>query len=327
MTTDNALAQFYDDFDRDPDRPKPQAGDHPGIQRHRWGLFPDVDIEAYHRGYFASLEEGELSISQSGMGRLINETPLDYAFNDLQLNPDAERLKATVQMHRGDVVHQLSLGKGRGYAIAPAAFGDWKKKAAQDFKAEAIKNGQTPILAHAFEEAEIIAEVIRERIDELLDGAAYDTEVAFLYQETTSVGPVWVRGMLDVWCPERRAILDPKITPQLYDAKIGRHMVNMGWDRQAALYPRAVGMILGGEFAGRTAFRDVMVKPEAPFTSRVVKLDKADEYQATRECVAAIELFGQCVYSGRWPGFEGEDTIELPIFTRKSREALGYGEV
>jgi hypothetical protein len=321
--TEQPLAEFHDDFGMSGER-KPPAPEHPGIDRSRWGLFPDVNIEAYHRGDFGGLKTDEITLSQGQMRRLLDETPLDFAFNNSQLNPEGaeERILESVAARRGDVVHQLALGKGKGFAVGD--FADWRTKEAKSFKERAVADGLVPIKRTDFEEAEIMAEVIVERIEEALQGASYQTEVAFLYQEMTQAGPVWVRGLMDVWCEELGVILDPKVTAMLYDGKVERHLVSMGWDRQAALYPHAVGTILGKP--GHIKFADLMIKPEAPFTSRMVRLEKAWEASAVKQCRIAMERFGACLYAGRWPGFEETAFVQLPVWEDKRREAMELGE-
>lgn len=322
--TEQSIEEFNADFGLSGERKAPVA-EHPLVDRSRWGLFPDVDIEGYHRGAFASLTPDDITLSQGQMRRLLEETPLDFAFNNVQLNPEGaeERILETVAARRGDVVHQLALGKGKGFAVGD--FADWRTKEAKAFRDNAVGDGLVPIKRKDFEEAEVMAEVVVERIREALDGAAYETEVAFLYQEMTQAGPVWVRGLMDVWCEDLGVILDPKVTAMLYDGKVERHLVSMGWDRQAALYPHAVGTILGQ--AGRIKFADLMVKPEAPFTSRVVRLEKAWEASAVKQCKIAMERFGACLYAGRWPGFEETAFVQLPGWEDKRREAMELGEV
>lgn len=286
-----------------------------------WGLFPDMNIEAYHLD-----PAPQPSISNSTIPRLLNETPLDFAYHHPRLNPDfaVEEAKETVESRRGDIVHQLALGKGRGYAVGD--FKDWRTSEAKAFKERAIVDKLTPCLRSQFEEAEIMAEVIKERIKVKLDGADYLTEVGVLYQEETKAGPIWVRCLLDVYCPEKGIILDPKITPQLYDGTVGRHMVNMGWDRQAVLYPRAVGMCLP-KLAGRIEFADLMVKPEPPYTSRFIRPPRAWDHSSIRELRRAFERFGTCLYSGRWPGFGDEiTTAAMPIWEEKRREEADLRE-
>lgn len=311
MTNDE---QFGQDFDVDLSAPRPAkvAPIQPG--REGWRIIPDVDLVAYYADDLGTPP----SISNSGIGVLLKETPLDFAFQNPRLNPDAvERAKETAAMRRGDVVHQLALGKGAGYAVAD--FADWRTKDAKSFRDNAIADGLTPIKRADFEDAEIMAAAIKDRIDEVLEGAAYQTEVAFMYQEPTPSGPVWVRGLLDVWCEERAVILDPKVTANLYDHNIQRHLINMGWDRQGALYSHGVGMALP-DLAGRIRFADLMIKPSAPFTSRLVSTEKAWTYSSLRLCQRAIETFGACLKAGKWPGFGDQvDYVEMPVWESRNR--------
>lgn len=314
--TDPTLEQFREDFGLSGEA-RPAKPEDPRIQRHRWGLFPDVDIAAYHAGFIP-----ELTLSQSGIKILLNKTPLEFAFQNRQLNPDAERLAESVAMYRGDVVHQLALGKGDGYAVLD--YDDFRSGDAKKAKARAIEDGLTPIKRSAFEEAEIMAEVVRDRIHEALDGASYETEVAFLYQEVTPDGPIWVRGLLDVWCEELGVILDPKISAQLHSPTLERHMINMGWDLQAALYSRAVGEILGK--AGHIKFANLIVSPDEPFVSRSVRLEKAWHWSAVKQCTIGMSRFAACASRNEWPSYDGIDTIELPVWEAKKREALELAE-
>jgi len=306
----------FDDLDREP---VPAKAADAGPDRTGWGLVYDMPAETYHADPCP-----QPSLSNSGMGILLSETPLDFAYQHPRLNPDAaDRVAETVAMRRGDIVHQLALGKGSGYAVGD--FPDWRTKEAKSFRDNAIAEGLTPIKRDAFEEAEIMAEVIRERIKETLDGAHYETEVAFMYQESTPSGPIWVRGLMDVWSEETATILDPKITANLYDGKVERHLLNMGWDRQGALYPHAIGQIFP-ELAGRVNFADLLIKPTPPFTSRAVGISKAWEYSAVKECERAFDIFGRCLYAGKWPGFGSKvDRVEMPTWESKRREAIELG--
>lgn len=311
MTNDE---QFGEDFDVDLNAPRPDkvVAVEPG--REGWRIIPDVDLVAY----YADDLTPEPSISNSGMTLLLNETPLDFAYQNARLNPEAaDKAVETAAMRRGDVVHQLALGKGAGYAVAD--FADWRTKDAKSFRDNAIADGLTPIKRADFEDAEIMAEAIKLRIDEVLEGASYETEVAVVCQEQTPSGPVWVRGLLDVWCEERATIIDPKVTANLYDAKVARHLAQMGWDRQGALYSHLIGKVRP-DLAGRISFADLMIKPTAPFTSRLVTTEKAWTYSSLRLCQRAIELFGACLHSGKWPGFgDGVHYAEMPVWLQRER--------
>jgi hypothetical protein len=305
---------FQDDFDIG--APKDRQPETDPFDRAAWAITTDIDEATYYADNYTP----QPAISCSKMGKLLNETPLDFAFDHPRLNPDPEKLKDTIAKIRGDVVHQLALGKGRGYAVGD--FKTWQSNDAKAFKENAEAQGLTPIKRADFEEAEVLATVVRERIEEVLEGSPYETEVAFWYQEMTAAGPIWVRGKLDVWCEEKAIILDPKVTARLYDDQVDRQLVSMGWDRQAALYPHAIGTIRP-ELAGRIRFADLMVKPEPPYTSRLVTLEGAFEASAIRQCKIAFERFGACLYAGKWPGFGNKvDVIPIPQWEARKRGDL-----
>ena len=122
-------------------------------------------------------------------------------------------------------------------------------------------------------------------------------------------------------------ILDPKITTRLYDKRLGQHLVNMGWDRQAALYPYAVGKIYP-ELAGRVQFADLLLKPEPPYTSRLAAPDKAWKAVKLREAQKAMETFAYCLKESRWPGFPEDDVdlLEMPRWEEARLMAEEEGE-
>jgi hypothetical protein len=278
-----------------------------GIDRSKWGMFPDISF----LNYMAD-PAPDPSISNSGISLLLAETPLDFAFDHPRLPPlDAKRVREeTLATAVGSITHRLALGKGADYAVAP--FDSFRTQAARDFRDEAEAAGKCCVVEAKFDECVIMADIIKDRIRVALDGADYQTEVVFLYQEETAFGPIWVRGMLDVWCEERATILDPKVTKRLYDGMLGRQFVDMGWDRQAALYPYAVGKITP-ELAGRIEFADLLIKPKPPFTTRRAVPEKA--WRAMKLCEArkAMETFAYCLKEQRWPGFPLDDTDIIPM--------------
>lgn len=312
------LDSFLDDFGLS-GVAKPAKPD--GMSPDLWGIFPDVTAEAYYLDPCP-----EVSLSNSGITRLVDETPFDFAYHNERLNPGraAELVKDTLAKRRGDVVHQLALGKGKGYAVGAKAWKAWQSNDAKAFKAAAEEKGLVPIHHHQFEEAKRIAAVVRERIKRALDGASYQTEVPFWFQVTTKAGPIWMRGMMDVWSEEVATIIDPKITPRLYDGrngdKVTRHMVDMAWDRQAALYTVGVGQILPA-LAGRIRFFDLMVKPEPPYTSRMVAPERYWKASSMWDVEDACELFGACLYAGDWPAFPDQvQYLPGPSWEMKRRE-------
>lgn len=318
MSNNNdADREFLDDFGLE-DFPTPATPARPDLEDPRVGFFPNLSPLEYHAD---PIEEG--SLSNSGIKVLLSESPLDFAFQHPRINPAAkEKVLETVTGQRGDLVHQLALGKGRGYAVGN--FADWRTAAAKDFREKALEDGLTPCLKHQFEEAEVMAEVIVERVKRILDGASYETEVAIIWRETTPAGEIYMRGLLDIWCEERAIILDPKVTPLLGNGKpgeekINRHMVNMGWDYQAALYVRGVER-LRPDLERKVRFGNLMIKPEEPFTARLLWPDMIARRTALYEAREAMLLFAKCQQSGRWPGYPEEgEALSLPTFVENRR--------
>ena len=300
--------QFADDFNLGAKKEIPERNfaDDP-----RCGFFPDMTDDEY---FGDPIVEG--SCNNSAISILIAETPLDFAYQHPRMNPDVglERVAETVAMRRGDIVHQLALGKGNGYAVLP--FNDFRTKAAKAARDEAIANGLTPMIESAFAEAQVMAEVLRHKFEVMLDGAPYQTEVAIVWKEETPVGEIYCRGRLDVWCPDLNIVIDPKITAKLGNGRGGReeakwHNINMGWDRQAAFYCRGIER-LEPRREGKVQFFDIMVKPVEPFTTRTVRHDMIWKRTSLYECLEPMELFAKCQASGSWPGYPDNEVWSLP---------------
>ncbi len=148
-----------------------------------------------------------------------------------------------------------------------------------------------------------------------------------MYQEQTAHGPIWVRGMMDVWCEERMIVLDPKVTSRLYDGEVERHALAMAWDRQAALYERALGQIFP-DMAGRIEFSDLMINPDPPNVARLWAPEKAWVASSVRQCLIAFERFGECMFRKEWPAFGNQRTRgPMPAWEDKRREEMEIGGV
>lgn len=264
----------------------------------RAGLYPELS-ETYHTVQHTPT----LALTQSRIKVLLNETPFDMI--------NAQERKSD-EMDFGSIVHALALGKGARFSIAP--YDDYRTKEAREWKAEQVANGVIPIKADKYAEAEEIAGIIRYAIERTLKGEPYQTEVPFFWQE----GDVWCQGCLDIWCPSLLVALDPKITRNV-GKRAQSHIVNMGWDYQAAWYRRGLEAIMP-EHAGRIRFANILIKPDAPFTSRTVMLNEAWRDSAERECLRALAIFERCQKENRWPGYsEDIEMLDVPAWALHER--------
>lgn len=260
------------------------------------GLYPELSAS-----YFTENLTPTPYLSQSGIKTLLSETPFDYR------NPTKRK---SDDMNFGSIVHALALGKGAKFVVAP--YDDYRTNAAKSWKLEQEHLGRIPIKSDKYGDALKIALVVQEKIRVALDGADYETEVPFFWQERPAayslnpdIPPTWCSGMLDVWCDERSIALDPKVT----SAVVGplRAFVNFGWDLQAAWYRRGLEAIMPDR-AGRIRFANILVKPMEPFTSRLISINEAWRHGAERECLRALRIFQECTRTGIWPSYP--DTVE-----------------
>lgn len=273
------------------------------------------------------------ALTNSGIGHLLDETPADFAYNHPRLNPDPQIIQANAAMRLGDVVHQLALDKGRGYAVGD--YPDWRTNAARQFRDDAIANGATPITAPEYARCAAMAAIIKARITaELADiaavrgvaipegGVPYQTEVVICWQEETELGPIWCRGMIDVWCEILLVGFDLKVTKGLHK-RVRSFMENGGWDRQVVWYERGLNAIFPA-YAGRIRFADLMVHPKPPHTYRAVAIDKAWRSAIEPDIQRAIRLFSGCLAANVWPSYpRGIETLEpTPRKLRDAVEAL-----
>lgn len=238
---------------------------------------------------------------------------MDAAYLHPAIGAPADEVESTVAKRRGDVVHQLALGKGRGYAVGD--YDAWRSNEAKEFKRLAEEAGRTPIKRADFDEAQQMAAILKSIITRTLanigiergitppeGGFPYETEVVFACTFNIDGVEIWARIMVDVWCETLLVALDPKTTAYLTDKKAPAHLSNMGWDTQAAFYTRVIETVYP-QYAGRVQFIDLMVKPKAPFTHRAVAIPESWKTVANMDIDHAMGIFAGCIKANDWPGY------------------------
>lgn len=250
-------------------------------------------------------------LTQSGIKVLLTETPADFRH--------PSRKPASTEMDFGSIVHKLALGKGAQFAVSP--FDDYRTKDARAWRDDTIEAGLIPIKADKYDDAMKIAAAIIQKINHVLQGAEYLTEVPFFWQE----GGVWCGGCMDVWCPDLLIAIDPKVTNRI-GRRAQSHMINMGWDIQAAWYRRGLEKIMP-DLAGHIRFANILVKPDEPFTARVIALNEAWRHSAEQECLRALRIFQTCQANDEWPGYpDGIEELDAPTWALNERVMAGAME-
>lgn len=258
------------------------------------GMFFDVPCE----DYFADPCPAP-SLSNSGIGILLNKSPQHFAVQHPRLNGGVDVCKATTAMHRGSVVHRLALGAGKDYVVLD--FDDFRTKNAKDAREDAERWGKVPILAHKFEEAQEQAKVVRSHLDDIFLGEQFLPEVVIAWTIETKHGLIWCRGMIDAWCPSLMLAVDLKSTTDASPAAATRRMVNGGYDTQNAWYTAGLGHVIGEP--GKVRFATLFGENDPPFASHAVTIDEAWRSSSWDLCEEAAEIFAGCLKAKQWPGY------------------------
>lgn len=260
----------------------------------------------------------DASLSGSIIKVMVNRSPR-HGWNDHpRLNPAFER-KEKVTYDLGSTFHKLILGKGAEIEVFD--FKDWRTDAAKAAKAEARRRGSIPLLTPQWENARAMERAVRAQIpghEELAFAMAGGVpERTLIWQEETPSGPIWCRCMLD-WIPHGGALVpDWKSTeqgagPEEWGAKT---MWGLDADIQAAWNKRALRAALGQEYDLFFA----VAETNAPHAIATMRPTPSAAGMAERKVQWAINVFGLCLYAGRWPGYRREMAwVDPPAWKEKS---------
>lgn len=261
------------------------------------GFYPELSCDQY----FAE-PCSKPALTSSGVKLLASAgaAPAKFAHQHPAIGQPAEKVKDTIAAHRGRLVHRLALGKGQEYAISP--YDRYQSAEAKAWKAEAEERGVMPVKADTFAEATLQAEAVKRQIELACEGHPYETEVVIAWIEETSLGPVWCRAMLDVWCANLLLALDVKTTGlTITDDKVESLFANAGYAVQHCFYQRGIERLTGEH--GRARFRFLFVENDEPYLSRVARASEGYRHAAEQDVKRALAIFSDCMSRGAWPGY------------------------
>lgn len=241
------------------------------------------------------------SCSASIGSTIIMERPIHAWTAHPRLNPAHEHSDST-KFDMGTVAHALMLGAGKDIAIIDA--GDWRTKAAQLARDEAIAAGRQPCLVGTYETAVAMTTAGRhyladhEENDCFTGGKPEQTMIA-------QVNGVWCRSMSDYLHDDRLTIDDYKTTALVAGADPDaflKGLLNRAGDIQDPFYAKVLASLTGGEWRD-VRFRFVVQETSPPYALSVIMLDSQSREFAASRADYAIKTFGDCLASGVWPGW------------------------
>ncbi|WP_342106341.1 PD-(D/E)XK nuclease family protein [Methylobacterium sp. SI9] len=256
----------------------------------------------------------EPSLSSSIAKVLLEQSPEHAALAHPRLRAEKpEDRDATRPQEIGTVAHKLILGQGA--EVVPIDFDDYKKADAKTARADAYKAGRCPILMPDLVVAERIADRVLGRLP-LIPGcegfATAPAEVVAVVQDRSGA---WLRIMMDrVEIHATHAIIwdvksgDRSAAPHM----LGRRILDMGMDIQAALYVRVLSTLFP-HLAGRILFRWIFVENAEPNSVTVAEAPEGMLHNARRKVALAVHRWNHCRRLDTWHGYPAAIIVpELP---------------
>lgn len=257
------------------------------------------------------------ALSQS-LGRvLITQSPM-HALHER--SKPFER--ATKGMEEGTLLHTLVLGKG-AEQLEILDVDDYRKKAAQEARDNAIAQGLTPIKRKDYDGLMGALATIHANIAAAGVSLEGEREVAFEWEEEGQNGPVICRGKMDLIRADVGEIVEIKKTTSAHPRDIAKAAYNYGMDIQNAAYVSAMEG-LRPELSGRVKYQLVFIEMEPPYAVLAPPISGTFREMGQRRWRRAIDLWEKCLTTNTWPGYDRDVALEPTSWMLA--EALGSGE-
>lgn len=257
--------------------------------------------DSYH-----ALETPTPALSASLARVLLGSSPLHAWYQHPALNPGGQREEREA-FDIGHAAHALLLEGEARVVIIDAK--DYRTVTAREERDAAYARGLTPILAHRWQDVQAMADAVVNQLDDhliprpLTDGIPEQTLV---WQE----GETWCKARLDWLALDYRTVDDLKTTENANPDHFTRGpLFALGYDVQAAWYLRGVKAVTGVD----AEFRFVVCETRPPYAVSVIGLGPDVLQLAEKKILRALELWRECLRTGRWPGYPSRTvTAQLP---------------
>lgn len=267
----------------------------------RPGIYEGFPVEAYFGDPCPTP-----SLNQSLAKLLLERAPIHAKYAHPRLAPmvaeeDDAAEKYNADRAIGNAAHSLILGRGKLVAIGE--FPNWMTKAAKEFKAMAMADGDEPILRKHYDRAfalasSVKADLANHQCCDVFTGPG-QFEAVIAWEEDG----LWFRTMIDFLSEDLRRCDDLKTTSlSAAPESIPNQMDDFGWPIQAAMWERGLN-VLDPSNAGRRRYRFVCVENEPPFALTVNEISEAELTIGRRKLDVAVAIWRKCLTSGEWPGY------------------------
>ncbi|MGQ5576039.1 PD-(D/E)XK nuclease-like domain-containing protein [Streptomyces sp. ECR3.8] len=220
----------------------------------------------------------------------------------------------------GHAAHRRLLGEGPELILVDAA--RWDTKLIKARLAEIRAAGNVPLKRPDLEQIDAMAKALADHpvAGRLFQPGRGKAEQSLFWQDQRT--GVWCRARPD-WTPnrgpgQRLILVDYKTTTDASPEGVQRAVAAYGYHQQAAWYlagAKALGLHGDGDEPG---FVFVFQEKTAPYLVSVVELDFPALTLGAARNERALNVYRECVESGRWPGYSDRiQYLPLPPWAEK----------
>ena len=257
------------------------------------------------------------SLSRGTICQIINQTPAHVFAGNKRLNPRyVPANEKEDKFDIGSAAHSLFL---EGYNIVDVVFADdWRKKEAQEKRAEIRAAGKIPMLEKHFDNTHDMVKAAHTQLAETELGikdlhAEGKSEETFIWTESLEETDLYKKPtgevITDTWCRCRTDwrsndftfAFDFKTTDSASPEAFNRKVCAMGYDIQRVWYPRGMKAAANLDKAPRFYFVVIEVKP--PYLLSVIRLEPAYIELGKSKMDFGIYQWRKCLTTGEWPGY------------------------
>lgn len=243
------------------------------------------------------------SLSASIAIKLVQECPIKA----WEAHPRLGNVKSKPNraMQFGTVCHHRFSGVHTEIVVIDAK--DYKTKAAQRQRDEALAAGKTPILKGEQSNADATADAAIKACRDAGLGLSGQWEQAVAWDDDG----IQCRAMMDHIDLEAPYILDLKTCTNANPSILGRKIVDEGYDIQAAAYISAIESICP-DLTGKIPFYFVFVETTGKHLASIVQPDQFMLDCGSLRWQRAKKIWKKCMAEDRWPGWPIGPTLVAP---------------
>lgn len=246
----------------------------------------------------------EPSLSRSVLKSIVDESPAHAREKHPRLNEHLER-QDKFEFDLGTTAHRRLIGGDAQIVVLD--FDSFRTKAAREARDDVRASGRVPILAKYSRKVDAMVKAAHQQIPGLDEQHLFRRTEHVERTLVWRVGDVWLRARPDVLNVDDGVIWDYKTTGgSAHPDRWLWSVADYGYDIQAVLYCQAAEAIFGRPFT----FRFLVQETSKPYAIASVALSPHWRSIAESKIERGIQLWSECLKSGRWPGY-GEHTAHL----------------